>query len=72
MTNNTYNRRKNTVSTVKKSQARMPAAWRRRNDRQVVATRRGAGSIPWVRSTRPIELADTWQPKRSNSPRIRW
>jgi hypothetical protein len=72
MTNSTYNRRKNTVSTVKKSQAKMPAAWRRRNARQVVLARRGAGSIPWARSTRPIELADTWQPRRTNSPWIRW
>jgi hypothetical protein len=46
MTNSTYSRRSQTVSTVKKSQARMPAACRRRNDRQVVEARRGAGSTP--------------------------
>jgi hypothetical protein len=33
MTNSTYSRRSQTVSTVKKSQARMPAACRRRNTR---------------------------------------
>jgi hypothetical protein len=32
--------------------------------------RRGAGSRPWARSTRLIELADTRQPRRSNSPWI--
>jgi hypothetical protein len=67
-----YNRCRNSVSTVKKSHARMPAAWRRRNARQVGVARRGAGSMPWIRSTRLIELVDTWQPRRSNSPRIRW
>ena len=45
MTNSTYSRRRNTVSTVKKSHARMPAACRRRNDRQGVGARRGAGSL---------------------------
>jgi len=35
------------VSTVKKSQATIPAAWRRRNAGQVVLARRGAGSSPW-------------------------
>jgi hypothetical protein len=46
MTNSTYSRRRSTVSTVKKSQARMPAACRRRNHRQMVGARRGAGSMP--------------------------
>jgi hypothetical protein len=72
MTNSTYGRRSLTVSTVKKSQARMPVACRRRNDRQVVGARRGAGSMPWARSTLRIELAEIWQPRRSSSPRIRW
>jgi hypothetical protein len=70
--NSTYNRRRKTVSTVKKSQARMPVACRRRNDRQLVAARRGTGSRPWAHSTRRIELADTRTPRRSNSPWIRW
>jgi hypothetical protein len=49
-----------------------PAACWRRNARQLVAARRGAGSRPWARSTRLIELADTRTPRRSNSPWIRW
>ena len=72
MTNSTYSRRSQTVSTVKKSQARMPVACRRRNDRKLVGARRGAGSMPWARSTLRIELAEIWQPRRSSSPRIRW
>ena len=44
--NRTYTRRKKTVSTVKKSQATIPVACWRRNDRQLVWTRRGAGSRP--------------------------
>jgi hypothetical protein len=43
MKNNTYGRRKTIVSTVKKSQAMIPAACWRRNDRHVVGARRGAG-----------------------------
>jgi hypothetical protein len=46
MTNSTYNRLRNTVSTVKKSTARIPSAWARRNCRQVRADRIGAGSTP--------------------------
>jgi hypothetical protein len=37
--------------------------------------RRGAsraGSRPWARSTRRIELADTRTPRRNSSPWIRW
>jgi hypothetical protein len=64
--NSTYMRWKKTVSTVKKSQARIPAACWRRNDRQLVAVRRGAGSRPWARSTRLIELADTRTPRRNS------
>jgi hypothetical protein len=39
-----------TLSTVKKSQARIPAACWRRNACHVVGARRGAGSGPWRRS----------------------
>jgi hypothetical protein len=46
MKNNTYIRRKNTVSTVKKSQASMVFACADRNWVQVGPVRRGAGSIP--------------------------
>jgi hypothetical protein len=63
MTNSTYSRRSQTVSRVKESQARTPTACRRRNDRQLVWARRGAGSTPWARSTRRIELADTRHPR---------
>src|SRR6266487_2412516 len=48
--NSTYSRRRNTVSTVRKSQATMPAAWRR-NNRHVVEARRGAGWRPLARRT---------------------
>jgi hypothetical protein len=74
MKNRTYSRCRNTVSTVRKSQARMPAAWRRRNDRHVVAVaaRRGAGWRPLARSTLAMVLAETRQPSRSSSPRMRW
>jgi len=46
MKNRTYSRRNQIVSTVKKSQATIPAACWRRNARQVVAIGRGAGSNP--------------------------
>jgi len=69
-----HSRRRNTVSTVRKSQVRMPAAWWRRNDRHVVdlAARRGAGWRPLARSTLAMELPETRQPRRSSSPRRRW
>jgi hypothetical protein len=44
--NSTYSRRSKTVSTVKKSTASTPAAWARKNRRQVSADRVGAGSTP--------------------------
>jgi hypothetical protein len=43
ITNSTYTRRSSTVSTCRKSQARMPDAWATRNCRQVGDARRGAG-----------------------------
>jgi hypothetical protein len=49
-----------------------PGACWRRNDRQLVEMRRGAGSRPWARSTRRIELADTRTPRRRISPWMRW
>jgi hypothetical protein len=52
MKNNTYSRRSQIVSTVKKSQATIPAACWRRNPRQVVVARRGAGSSPQRRADR--------------------
>src|SRR6266508_1356723 len=46
ITNSTYSRLRNTVSTVKKSTASTPLACARRNCRQVIADRVGAGSTP--------------------------
>ena len=47
-----------TVSTCKKSHARIAAAWERRNCRQVGADRRGAGSIPAIlRISHTVEAA---------------
>ena len=43
--NSTYRRRKNTVSTWKKSAARIVFAWACRNARQVCPARLGAGSM---------------------------
>ena len=68
MKNSTYSRRSQTVSTVKKSQATIPAACWRRNARQVVVARRGAGSSPWRRSVVRIAVAETRTPSRSSSP----
>jgi hypothetical protein len=65
-------RRRKIVSTVKKSHATIPAACWRKNDRQLDGARRGAGSRPWARSTRRIELGDTRTPSRNSSPCRRW
>src|SRR6266545_2467117 len=72
MKNSTYNRRSHTVSTVKKSHATIPAACWRRKIRQVVATRRGAGSNPWWRMIVRIVVAETRTPRRWSSPLMRW
>jgi hypothetical protein len=72
MKNSTYSRRSQTVSAVKKSHATIPAACRRRNPRQVVAIRRGAGSSPWQRSVVRMAVAETRMPSRWSSPSIRW
>ena len=45
-TNSTYSRCSSRVSTQKKSMARMPRAWTRRNCRQLGPSRRRAGSMP--------------------------
>jgi hypothetical protein len=39
---------------------------------QVVEAGRGAGWSPLARRTLAMELAETWQPRRSSSPRMRW
>ena len=46
ITNSTYSRFRNTVSTVKKSTASTPLAWARRNCRHETIDRLGAGSTP--------------------------
>jgi hypothetical protein len=46
MKKSTYRRRRNTVSTWKKSVARMVLAWASKNARQDCPDRRGAGSMP--------------------------
>jgi hypothetical protein len=72
MKNSTYSRRSQTVSTVKKSHATIPAACWRRNARHVVVARRGAGSSPWRRSVVRIAVAETWAPSCWSSPLMRW
>jgi hypothetical protein len=63
MKNNTYSRRSQTMSTVKRSQARIPAACWRSNARHVVAVRRGAGSRPWRCSVMRIAVAELRLPR---------
>jgi hypothetical protein len=46
ITNKTYSRLRNTVSTCRKSHARSPGAWEARNCCQVGDARRGAGVSP--------------------------
>jgi hypothetical protein len=72
MKNSTYRRRSVTVSTVKRSQATRVAAWRRRNARQLIACRRGAGSSPAAASGRRTVLGEIRKPSLSSSPAIRW
>jgi hypothetical protein len=71
MKNSTYSRLSHTVSTVKKSQATIRAACWRRNARQVVVARRGAGSSPWRRNVARIAVAETRTPRPNSSPLIR-
>jgi hypothetical protein len=72
MKNSTYKRRSQIVSTVKKSHAMIPMACWRRNARQVVATRRGAGSSSRRRRMVRMVVAETWTPRRWSSPLMRW
>jgi hypothetical protein len=72
MKNSTYSRRSQTVSTVKKSQATIPAASWRRNALQDLAARRGAGFSPWRRSVVRITVAERRTPSWSSSPWMRW
>ena len=60
------------VSTVNKSQARMPEACERRNSVHVGPDRRGAGSKPWRSRIVRTVVAETRMPSFSSSPRMRW
>jgi hypothetical protein len=60
-----------TVSTVKKSQASMLAAWRRRKAGQLTACRRGAGSNPADARRRRTVLGEIRKPSLSSSSTIR-
>ena len=59
------------VSTVKKSVARIPRAWLRRNSAQVGPPRRGAGPSPCRRRSVRIAEAETLMPSLASSPLIR-
>ena len=59
------------VSTVKKSVARIPRAWLRRNSAQVGPPRRGAGPSPCRRRSVRIAEAETRMPSLASSPLIR-
>src|SRR5262245_7618790 len=67
-TNKTYRRWSSTVSTCRKSQARIPDAWAARNCRQGGDARRGAGPSPAAARIRRIVPSPTRYPTPSNSP----
>ena len=71
MKNRINMRRKNTVSTVTKSQAMMPAAWAFRNAVQLKPARIGAGSMPAWRRTVHTVLGATLMPRPRGSPWMR-
>jgi hypothetical protein len=59
-----------TVSTVKKSQAMIPAAWVRRNSDHVGPARRGAGPRPALLTSVLMVVAPTAIPSLRSSPWI--
>jgi hypothetical protein len=71
ITNSTYSRCNNTVSTVKKSTASTPLAWAGRNCRQEIAERVGAGSTPARSRMAQTVLAPILEPRRHSSPWMR-
>jgi hypothetical protein len=71
MAKNTCSVRSQAVSTVKKSTARIPRAWLRRNPLQVGPARRGAGPNPFRRRSVRIAVAETLIPSLASSPLIR-
>jgi hypothetical protein len=68
MAKKTYTRWSSTVSTCRKSQARMPDAWLARNCRHVGDARRGAGPRPAAARIRRIVPSPTRYPRPSSSP----
>ena len=71
MTRDTTKRRRSTLSTVRKSQATMLAAWVRRNSRQLGPDPRGAGPSPARASSRRTVDGDNRKPSLASSPPIR-
>jgi len=71
ITNRTYTRCSSTVSTCRKSQARMPDDWAFRNCRHVGDARRGAGPSPAAARIRRIVPCPTRYPRASSSPWMR-
>jgi len=69
--NSTYRRLSRTVSTVKKSTARTLLAWARRNCREEIAERVGAGSTPARCRMGQTVLAPILKPRRDSSPWMR-
>lgn len=70
MTTLQFRRRSNAVSTWKKSTARIPEGWLRRNCAQVGPERRGAGAIPALFRIAHTVEAPTGRPARPSSPAI--
>ena len=71
MNTSTYRRFSSTVSTCRKSTARIPAAWACRNCRHVGPERRGAGSMPAARRISHTVDGATAMPSFASSPWIR-
>jgi len=72
MKKNTYRRPSQSVSTVKKSQAMIPAACARTKSRQASAPRSPAGRRSDSRSSLRTVVAETDIPRPLSSPAIRW
>ena len=71
MNTSTYRRFSSTVSTCRKSTARIPAAWACRNCRHVGPEQRGAGSMPAARRISHTVDGATAMPSFASSPWIR-
>jgi hypothetical protein len=71
MNASTYTRVSSTVSTTRKSQARIACAWAAKNCRQLGPARRGVGSLPVAcRISHTVEAAIVYS-SRASSPWIR-